>query len=357
MKQFSLHDEEALRTFLPSNGLWPLIYGALEKALYRRRLPWPNLLEEIPQEYQRTLNNNFFHQSLRCLSLLTSPEGDTIKFLFQTQDGHKIESVIILQKMRSTLCVSSQAGCSMDCLFCATARLGLKRNLWFYEILEQVDWALNWLTKIQRTLTNVVFMGMGEPLLNYEQVSKALGILTNQRKFSLAPRRITLSTCGIVPQILRFGKDFPQISLAVSLHSSRVKIRALLMPTAALWTINELMKTLDSYVLITGKRVFYEYIMIAGVTDIPEMALELGKLLEGRSAHVNLIPFNGDNGEIDGEIGDTPSNGRISSWQCSDRKSMDIFQKIISDMGIPCTVRSSKGDQIAAACGQLVNRI
>lgn len=239
------------------------------------------------------LSENCYFFSLTLHSVVTSEDGQTTKFLFKTHDGNMIESVIMRHLSgRTTLCISCQAGCPMACTFCATGKLGLLRNLEFYEIIEQVMYANYFLEDEQRKVRNIVYMGMGEPFLNYENIKKSIEILSSQKKLDLSSRRITISSCGVVPGIKKIAQDFPQVSLAISLHAPNDQARRKIMPVDHTYPIAELMKALDEYVSITNKRIFYEYIMIAGVTDRPEYAHELANLLKNRLAHVNFIPYN-----------------------------------------------------------------
>ena len=193
---------------------------------------------------------------------------------------------------RVTLCVSCQAGCPMACSFCATGKLGLLRNLDMHEVVEQIMYAARLLDREGSKLRNIVYMGMGEPMLNYDNVKKSIEVATQQKKLNLSNRRVTISTCGIVPGIKKFMEDFPQTSLAVSLHAPNDEVRKSIMPVDHTYPLDDLMKTLDTYVKKTNKRIFYEYIMINGVNDHIKLADELGKLLQGRLAHVNFIPYN-----------------------------------------------------------------
>lgn len=229
----------------------------------------------------------------------------------------------------------------MACTFCATGKLGLLRNLDFTEIIEQVMIANEHLESEDRKIRNIVYMGMGEPFLNYENVKKSIEIASTQKKLDLSNRRITISSCGVVPGIEKLGNDFPQVSLAISLHAPNDETRRKIMPVDHTYPIDALMKALDDYVAKTNKRIFYEYIMIAGVTDRIEFAHELAKLLKGRLAHVNFIPYN-------------PGDGIMGTgYQPTSRIVMKKFQKTLEDAGIPSTIRHTMGDDIDAACGQL----
>ena len=201
--------------------------------------------------------------------------------------------------------------------------------------------AIHHLEKEGKTLRNVVYMGMGEPLLNYENVKHSIQIACAQKKLDLSNRRITVSTCGIVPGILKMAEDFPQVSLAISLHAPTDEARSKIMPVENTYPLDKLMTAIDEYVAKTNKRIFYEYIMIAGVTDRLEYIGELAKLLEGRLAHVNFIPYN-------------PGEGFMGTgYQPTSKIMIKKFQEGLEKVGVPSTVRHTMGDDIDAACGQL----
>ncbi|EKE26656.1 MAG: hypothetical protein ACD_4C00205G0001, partial [uncultured bacterium (gcode 4)] len=242
---------------------------------------------------------------------------------------------------RNTLCVSSQAGCPMACSFCATWKLWFQRNLEFYEIVDQIMAASLILNKEQKNLRNIVYMGMWEPFLNYENVKISINIACKQEKFDFSNRRVTISTCWIVPGIKKFGDDFPQTSLAISLHAPSDELRRSIMPVNINYPLNLLMPALDEYVAKTNKKVFYEYIMIAWVNDSLENAKSLAELLRWKLAHVNFIPYNVWEGSADSEMKPTSKNRIVE------------FQNILNDVGVASTIRHTMWDDIDAACGQL----
>ncbi|MDD3302535.1 MAG: 23S rRNA (adenine(2503)-C(2))-methyltransferase RlmN [Candidatus Gracilibacteria bacterium] len=337
----SIHDEDKVKDLLKEKKIPVFRYAQIENAIYKNFVTEFLEIQTIPKELREGLKENFFYYSLVVDHIVTSDNGQTTKILFKTTDGHFIESVIMRHLTgRNTLCVSCQAGCPMGCSFCATGKLGLKRNLEFYEIVEQIYYACEILNKEGTILRNVVYMGMGEPFLNYENVKKSIDLICAQKKLNFANRRVTVSTCGIIPGIEKFGDDFPQTSLAISLHASNDEIRTKIMPINKTYDLEKLMKSLDLYVNKTNKRVFYEYIMINGVNDNIVLARELGKLLEGKLAHVNFIPYN--SGE-----------GTGGSYSATPRFIIEKFQKVLLTYGIPSTIRATMGDDIDAACGQL----
>lgn len=340
--RISLHNESALKELLMSAGHKPFRYVQIENALYKNFITSPEEIETLPKDIRTLLADNTYLTSLTVHSTTTSENGQTTKFLFTTHDGKMIEAVIMRHLSgRNTLCVSSQAGCPMACVFCATGKLGLIRNLTYAEIVEQIYHAAQVLHAEDKKLRNVVYMGMGEPFLNYDQVAESIRIATGQKKLDLSLRRVTVSTCGIIPGIDRFAEDFPQVSLAVSLHAPNDTARGRIMPVEKTYPIDQLMASLDRYTEKTNKRIFYEYIMISGVTDRVEYARELAVLLTGRLAHVNFIPYNPGEGIMG--TGMLPTSPLLISK----------FQRELEKAGIPSTVRHTMGDDIDAACGQL----
>jgi len=267
-----------------------------------------------------------------------SNDGST-KWLFELKDGAKIETVLMeFRDGRSTVCVSSQVGCPSGCLFCATGQLGFKRNLSSWEIISQVLFAARVLKAKDKKLTNVVFMGMGEPLLNFDNLIATIKELNDPNCFNLGRRHMTLSTCGVISQLSKFIEEDLGVTLAISLHAPNQKLREKLMPIAKANPMNKLFTVLDRYVERTNKRVSYEYLMLNGVNDTEKDALELVGLLENRLAFVNLINFNAISG---------------SNFEPSNRQRIDNFKIILEKNHIPVTIRVSLGDEISAACGQL----
>ncbi len=342
---FSIHDEEKIKGLLVDNGMKPFRYSQIENAVYKNFVSDFDEIQTITKDLRKLLRENCFYESLVVETEKTSKNGQTTKILFKTDKGEFIESVIMRHlTWRVTLCVSCQVGCPMGCSFCATWKLWLKRNLEFYEIVEQVYYAAKKLNDEWDILRNVVYMGMWEPFLNYDNVKKSIGIITEQKKLNLANRRITVSTCWIVPWIEKFTQDFPQTSLAISLHAPNDDVRKAIMPVASKYSLDELMESLDDYVKKTNKRIFYEYIMIAWVNDDVKLAHELWNLLKWRLAHVNFIPYNPWE-NIWGNKLETTSRGVVEK-----------FQKILLSYWVVSTIRATMGDDIDAACGQLAEK-
>ena len=264
-----------------------------------------------------------------------SASDGTRKFLLRFTDGNTAEAVFMKYDYGNSLCLSTQIGCAMGCSFCASTIGGRVRNLKAWEILDEY---LVIRRSVGEDINHIVLMGMGEPLDNYGEVSAFLRLIHDPDGVGLSYRNITLSTCGIVPMIGRFGDEFPQVNLAVSLHASNQEKRAALMPVAKRWNIDELIGACRKHAEKTGRRVTFEYTLIRGKNDSPADAAELSSLLKGMLCHVNLIPLN--------PVKETGLEG-------ADRKAAKEFAEMLERLGIPATVRRELGRDIDAACGQL----
>jgi 23S rRNA (adenine2503-C2)-methyltransferase len=294
-----------------------------------------SLMTDIAKKNREILKNHFTSEVLNWERTLESKDG-TKKSLFSLLDGKKIESVFIPEEKRKTVCVSTQVGCALGCRFCFTARMGMKRNLKFYEILEQVKE----MRRISGPITNVVFMGMGEPFLNFAEVMKAVTILNSNFGFKIGQRHITISTAGIVEGIYQLAESRFNVKLALSLNSPRDEIRSFLMPINEKYPIKELMKALKDYTRKKKSRVTIEYVLIKGVNDSEKDAFLLGKILRSLPSKVNLIPFN--------PFPDT-------NFLPPSEKEVENFASLLSS-SYPylITIRKSRGSDILAGCGQLI---
>lgn len=311
----------------------------------------------LSNQMKEELKLDFSPISLKCMD--TVEANTTTKFAFQTDDWYTVEAILMYhwqgekyikngkRKLnRITLCISSQIGCPVNCLFCVTGKLGFTRNLRWDEIISQILYANAYIFKrfgkkedwSRRWIRNVVFMWMWEPLLNYDEVKKAVEIMLQQDRLSLWRRHVTISTAGIIPWIQRLVDDKLDIKLAVSLHAPNQALREKIMPIARRYKLDELMEVIDRYVKATDNRIFYEYIMISWITDRPELADELVELLWNRLAHVNLIPYN--------------SNPVIDLKE-SDERSISNFKRILEKGWVTVTVRESMWREAKWACGQL----
>jgi 23S rRNA (adenine2503-C2)-methyltransferase len=270
-----------------------------------------------------------------------SADGQTKKLLFRLPDGQFIETVLMRYSRRRTLCISTQAGCAMGCVFCATGQMGFMRHLTLGEIVGQVTHFARELAAEGQHVTNIVMMGMGEPLHNYDNTLAALDRLTDPAGFNLGARKITISTVGLVPAIRRYADERRQTPLAVSLHAATDEERGRLLPVNRRWPIAELMDACRYYVAQTSRRLTFEWALIKGENDTEEQAHQLGELLRGLLAHVNLIPLNPTAG-----YGGAPSSPeRVAR-----------FQAILTQYGVSSTVRVRRGIDIQAGCGQLRDR-
>lgn len=259
----------------------------------------------------------------------------TIKYLFKMPFGGYIESVIMKYKHGNTICISTQVGCKMGCAFCKTGELGFKRNLLPSEMIGQIQEAEK---DLNAKISNIVLMGMGEPLDNYENVVKFLKMISSEDHLNIGMRHISLSTCGIVDKIYKLAEENMQLTLSISLHASNDETRKKIMKIANRWSISELVEACKYYIKKTGRRISFEYIMIDGVNDKPADAEKLVKLLKGVLCHVNLIPLNGENN----------ANLKRSSKNCIYR-----FKNMLEAENISATIRRTLGEDIEGACGQL----
>jgi len=330
------------------------------RQLYFHFVTDPLAMTDLPLELRERLAAETRIGTLQQMRIQTADEGLTRKALFQLPSGEVVESVLMVYPDRATACVSTQAGCAMGCVFCATGRLGLLQNLTPGQIVEQALWAARELKGLRTegqglrrlpheknhsvlgpqssSLTNVVFMGMGEPFANYDRWWQSVERLHDPRGFNLGARGLTVSTVGLVPGIRRLAGEALPINLAISLHSPDDALRSEMMPINRRYPIAALLDATRDYIAQTRRRVSFEYVLLQGKNDRPEQAIALADLLQGMLCHVNLIPWN--------PVPGTPL-GR------SDRARVLRFQQELVDRGIACTVRVERGMSIAAACGQL----
>ncbi|MCP4359566.1 MAG: 23S rRNA (adenine(2503)-C(2))-methyltransferase RlmN [Chloroflexi bacterium] len=310
--------------------------------LYQKYVPDVMSMNNLPLELREELTAAVSLNIGDITAKLHSQDGQTEKVLFQLPDGQYIETVLMRYLKRRTLCISTQAGCAMGCVFCATGQMGFFRNLSVGEIVAQVLHFARELNAINERVTNIVMMGMGEPLHNYESTLAAVDKLTNETGFNMGARKITISTVGLVPAIRRYADERRQTPLAVSLHAATNQERDKLIPINRKWPISELMAACHYYIEKTGRRLTFEWALIANENDTVDQARALGNLLHGMLCHVNLIPLNPTAG-----YGGAPSS----------RENVAAFQKELSHFGVSSTVRVRRGIDIQAGCGQLRDRV
>jgi 23S rRNA (adenine2503-C2)-methyltransferase len=330
IKSFS---RDELSRFVQEMNLPKYRIAQLIHWIYEKYVSSIDEITEFSKELRENIKKIAYISNLGLARRAQSRDG-TEKFLFSLEDGHTIESVLIPEKERLTVCISSQVGCGMGCRFCLTANRGLRRNLKSYEIVDQIL-SVNRIIKPTK-ITNVVIMGMGEPLANFHEVTEALWRITDL--IGISKRRITLSTVGIVPKMLLLPKRAPDINLAVSLNASTDEIRDEIMPINKKYPLRSLIDACRQYPLQKGRRITFEYVMIEGKNDSPEDARRLVRLLKGIRCKVNLIPLN-------------PHSG--SNFKRTSHEKVLAFQKILLGKNIRALIRESRGQDILAACGQL----
>jgi 23S rRNA (adenine2503-C2)-methyltransferase len=324
--------QPAYRARQVSDAVWGGTIASIEEAL------------ALPADLRRELGEAFRFDTVADTEVRVTDGGLTEKGLHRLADDALVESVLMHYPARAgarerhTLCISSQAGCAVGCPFCATGELGFTRDLQMAEIVDQVRWAARRLTASGRRLTNVVFMGMGEPLLNLDRVLPAIEALNDSRRFGLGARHITVSTSGVVPGIRRLTALGPQFTLAVSLHAARDALRDVLVPLNRRWPVDEVVAAAREHAAATGRRISYEVTMIGGINDTDADADAMIELLRGDHAHVNLIPMN--------PVAHTP-------WTASPMAVIERFAAMLLAAGIQTTIRGNRGQEVGAACGQL----
>ena len=360
--------------------------------LYKELVTDFSQMTNLPLDLRNKLSEHLRIGSAELIAQKISTDGWTRKVLLSMRDGNTVEAVLMLYYDRATVCISSQVGCAMGCTFCATGQMGFTRNLTSGEIVEQVLWFNRWLREhphrpktyaarhsrysakpahepaplrvpVSRqkheeesvwhvpdtagghhdlreitAVTNIVFMGMGEPLVNYNNLWAAIHMLNSPQGLGMSARRLTVSTVGVAPQIRRFGREDLPVNLAVSLHAPTDELRSSTMPMNKRYPIAELMDACRDYVAQTNRRITFEYVLINDVNDSLEQARQLASLLKGMLCHVNLIPLN-----------PVPGTGMLAT----PREQVFAFQKVLEDAGVSATVRIERGVDIAAACGQL----
>ena len=330
------------------------------QGLYQHLYNSPEQFSNLPKSLREKMKDHFTFSPFTVKTYLDSSDGFTRKTLFELPDGNLIEAVLMRYgdpadnpqivgsptgrgaKNRRTLCISTQAGCAMGCVFCATGQMGFKRNLSSGEIVAQVMYYARMLKDVNESVTNIVYMGMGEPFHNYDNTMESLDRLNDPEGFNFGARRFTISTVGLVPQIRRFADEKRQVNLAISLHAAEDDERLAIMPVNRRYKIQDVIDACKYYVEQTGRRVTFEWALISGVNDTPEVAKRLASRLRGLLCHVNAIPLN-------------PTLGY--QGRATDPQRAAAFKETLEQAGIPCTIRMRRGIDIQAGCGQLAGAV
>ena len=342
MKDLFEYSFAELTEFLAALGEKPFRARQLYAWLHGKGVTELSQMTDIPADTRAKLQQHARTDALVSVGALYSKDGGTGKYLLKTRDGNFIETVFMRYKDRNSVCISTQAGCRMGCVFCASGELGLKRNLTAGEMALEVVLSEQ---LAQARVKNIVLMGVGEPLDNYKEVKRFIENFTDDHGRDLSRRAITLSTCGVVPGIDRLAAELPQVNLAVSLHAPDDALRARIMPVTKRWNIAELLAAVERHFAATHRRPTFEYALIEGFNDSPAQAKELAKLLRGRNCLVNLIPLNGT------EAASGQGAGKL--LRGASEEAAQRFREILGEHHVPATVRRSLGADIGAACGQL----
>ncbi len=326
-----------LQDYLSEKGLKPFHARQIFRWLYDKRISDFDAMSDISKKLIEQLREDFSINPLKIVTSQTSKDG-TMKFLFEMDDGALVESVLMVFDYGFSACLSSQVGCNMGCAFCASGLLKKQRDLSAGEIVGQALMIQRQLDLRGERLGNIVIMGTGEPFDNYDNVMKALSIINDPYGLEIGSRHISISTCGLVPGIMRFGKEQLQYNLAISLHAPNDELRDSLMPVNKAYPLNELFKALKEYSQLNNRRLTFEYLLLKGVNDQDIHARQIRELLKGLNAYINLIPYNTVKEK------DFQSSSEEDALHCYD---------LLKKNGVAVTLRQKKGDDIDAACGQL----
>jgi 23S rRNA (adenine2503-C2)-methyltransferase len=327
-----------LETRVTSAGQPPYRARQIYDWTYKRLAAGYDEMTNLPAALRHDLAAILPLPTMRPVRKIAADSGETIKTLYQTVDGQFVETVLMLYLDRATICVSCQVGCAVGCAFCATGLGGLTRNLTTGEMVQQVVDAARRARALGRTLTNLVMMGMGEPFHNYDATMNMVAILNDPHGLGFGARRITISTSGVVPMIDKLAAEPYQVNLAISIHAPDDELRSRLVPINRRYPIADLMAAIHRYIARTGRRVSFEYALMAGINDSEQTARALAGLLRGTLCHVNVIPLN----PVD-----------VLPYERPTKADIDRFAETLRAAGVPTTVRYSRGVEIAAACGQL----
>lgn len=340
-------DLKKISVWLKENGQPAFRLKQITDAVYKKGAATFEEMTELPEPLRNALKEKFRILAIEPETILESKASDAVKASFWLKDKNKVESVLLnLFPGKWSLCISTQVGCPVQCVFCATGRRGLKRNLSPDEIVSQYVFWANYLKKNRpgEKIGGVVYMGMGEPFLNYDSVAESLKVLTDPGLIGLGDRHISVSTVGHVPGIRRFAKEFPQVNLAVSLHTVDNELRSRLVPLNDKYPLEQIAKALKDYIYSTKRKVFIEYVMLAGVNDSPTQARKLSEWLKSVASikyfTVNIIPY----------------NSTAYDYRAPDKGRVEAFTNILTLTRVSSTVRKSLGADIVGACGQLADK-
>ena len=326
-----------LENYLVNLGLKPFRARQIFRWLYEKRVSSFEEMSDISKDLQEKLKNDFYIDEFKIRRKQESSDG-TVKFLFELKDGALIETVLMVFDYGYSACLTSEVGCNMGCTFCASGLLKKQRNLSCGELVLQALMVQKYLDKDGKRLDNVVIMGTGEPFDNYDNVMKGLSIINDPFGLQIGARHISISTCGLAPVIRKFANEKVQYNLAISLHAANDELRNKLMPINKAYNLKELMDAVEYYGSLNNRRLTFEYLLISGVNNRVEDADDLYKLLKGKNAYVNLIPYN--------EV-------KENDYHSTSSKETLTFYDLLKKRGIAVTLRQKRGTDIDAACGQL----
>jgi 23S rRNA (adenine2503-C2)-methyltransferase len=333
-------DLEDLKNLLTEWGEPTYRAQQIWQGVYQNLWASPEEFSNLPKSLREKLAAEIRWSALAPKTVLKSKDGETVKTLFRLPDEREIEAVLMRYEERRTLCISTQSGCAMGCVFCATGQMGFKRHLTAGEIVAQVMYYARLLKEQNEQVTNVVVMGMGEPFHNYANTIKAIDRLNDPKGLNLGARRFTISTVGLVPMIRKFADEKRQVNLAISLHAANDEARSAMLPINRKYPIEDLLDACRYYIEKTGRRITFEWALIRDENDTPEVAHELANRLKGIMCHVNVIPLN-------------PT--KKFAGQATTRERAQAFAEVLNKAGIPCTIRIRRGIDIQAGCGQLAS--
>jgi 23S rRNA (adenine2503-C2)-methyltransferase len=338
MKQFCSFTLSQCQAWMQELGEKPFRAAQIFEWVYKKKAASFESMTNLSKSFREKLAASASFPTIKQVRTLESEDGQTIKFLWELPDLKRVESVLICSDDRRTVCVSIQVGCPAKCAFCASGKEGLKRNLSTAEVVEQVLQIDRFLQEKGERVSHIVFMGMGEPLENYETLVQAISLLSSPEGMHISQRRITVSTVGVVEGIHKLAEEPFKVNLVLSLHAPNQHLRKKIIPYARKYPLEEILLAMDSYSRKTKRDITYEYTLLKGINDAPRHAEELAQLLQGKQCTVNLIPYN-------------PVEGLF--LQRPEKEAIELFRAVLEEQKICVTWRYTKGKDIAAACGQL----